>query len=382
MSDEPMVHVSAATLTRAWRTAGREEFWIQLTTTHADRDTFAAAIQELEDPLDDVCFLVRTHGTVPKGYVALVSGTGDDTQLVVWADALARHLEAHGVTGTLTGVTPARASNWIRAEPPVPTAFLTWSYDAANFSTNPVTTDDPGGRLWKPDPDTTRAIAELVTDFARPGGAKSLLSQGAFQFAIATTDDLADMLCAAILSDGGQAGLWCIDDTTHTARKAALGCAAQTVLKLVGDTPTWQQRVDVLLDTITARADLVDHAFIRTAYQSPHSFTDVTGAVPIPHADEAAFRYNQHLTISHVIDVNGIQVLTDTHLERLRHPEHWHIDDLGNGRHLVTAPDLAAWYATTTPDPATVDQARLDFADLLLTTEAIATNPPPWATPG
>lgn len=106
MSDEPTVHVSATTLTRAWRTAGREEFWIQLTTTHADRDTFAAAIQELEDPLDDVCFLVRTHGTVPKGYVALVSGTGDDTQLVVWADALARRLEAHGVTGTLTGVTP------------------------------------------------------------------------------------------------------------------------------------------------------------------------------------------------------------------------------------------------------------------------------------
>ena len=150
MGEGPEVTVSASTLTRAWRKAGREEFWIQLTTAHADRDTFAAAIQELEDPLDDVIFLVRTHGTVPKGYVALVSGTGDDTQLVVWADALARHLEAHGVTGTLTGVTPARASNWIRFEPPVPTAFLTWSYEAATFSTNPVTTLDPGGRLWKP----------------------------------------------------------------------------------------------------------------------------------------------------------------------------------------------------------------------------------------
>jgi hypothetical protein len=381
MSNEPTVDVSAATLTRSWRKAGREEFWIQLTTTHANRDTFAAAIQELEDPLDDVFFLVRTHGTVPKGYVALVSGTGDDTQLVVWADALARRLEAHGVTGTLTGVTPARASNWIRFEPPVPTAFVTWSYDAANFSTNPVTLE-PDGRLWKPDPDTTRAITEMVADFARPGGLKTLLRQGAFQFAVAATDDLADMLCAAILSDGGQAGLWCIDDETRTARTVGLRCTAQTALQLVGDTPTWQQRVDVLRDAITARADLVDHAFIRTAYQSVHSFDDVPMAVPVPHADEAAFSYNQHLTASHVIDVNGIQILTDTHLDRLRHPEHWHIDPLGNRKHLVTAPDLAPWYADTTPDPATLDQARRDFADLLLTDDAIAANPPPWATPG
>lgn len=382
MSDEPTVHVSAATLTRAWRAAGREEFWIQLTTRHADSDTFAAAIQELEDPLDDVCFLVRTHGTVPKGYVALVSGTGDDTQLVVWADALARRLEAHGVTGTLTGVTPARASNWIRFEPPVPTAFLTWSFNAASYPTNPVTTDDPGGRLWKPDLDSTRAIAEFVTDFARPGGPITLLSQGVFRFAVGSTSDLADMLCAAILSDGIQAGLWCIDDTTRTARRARLRCAAQTVLQLVGDTPSWQERIDVLRDAITARADLVDHAFIRTAHQGARSFDNVAVAVPIPHTDEATFRHNQHLTISHVIDVHGLQVLTDTHLERLRHPEHWHIDALGHGKHLVTAPDLAAWYATTTPDPATVDHARRDFADLLLTDAAIAANPPPWAVPG
>ncbi len=380
MSSEPSVHVSATTLTRAWRTAGREEFWIQLTTTHADRDTFAASIQELEDPLDDVFFLVRTHCTVPKGYVALVSGTGDDTQLLVWADALARRLEAHGVTGTLTGVTQARESNWIRSEPPVPTAFLTWSYDAAHYPTDPVTLE-PDDSLWKPDRDTTQEISELITDFAEPGGPTTLLRQGVFQFAVAHSDDLADMLCVAILSDGIQAGLWCIDDTTHTARKAALSSAAQTVLQLVGDTPTWQQRVDVLRDAITARADLLDHAFIRTAYQSPLSFADVPMAVPIPHADEATFRRNQHLTISHVIDVNGIQVLTDTHLDRLQHPENWHIDDLGHGKHLVTAPDLAPWYADTTPDPATLDQARRDFADILLTDDAIAANPPPWPTP-
>jgi hypothetical protein len=168
----------------------------------------------------------------------------------------------------------------------------------------------------------------VVTDFARPGGPTTLLGQGAFQFAIAPTDDLADMLSAAILSDGGQAGLWCIDDATRTARTVGLRCTAQTALQLVGDTPSRQQRVDVLRDAITARADLLDHAFIRTTYQSASSFDDVPMAVPVPRADDAA------------------------------------------------------WYATTTPDPVTVDQARRDFADLLLTDDAIAANPPPWATPG
>src|SRR5690606_14059249 len=99
-------------------------------------------------------------------------------------------------------------------------------------------------------------------------------------------------------------------------------------------TPSWEERIDVLRDTLTARADLLDHAFIRTDYQGAINWMSIV--TPDPHA-EATFRYNQHLTTTHVLDANGIQVLTDAHLARLRNPGHWNIEDLGHGKHLVSA---------------------------------------------
>ena len=196
------------------------------------------------------------------------------------------------------------------------------------------------------------------------------------------TDDLAKMLEAAIEAGDGQAGLWCIDDTSLIGRHVGLLPGAQTVLQTVGDTPTWEQRIDTLRDAIAERPDLLDHAFIRTAYQRTGGWRSIAMATPIPHADESLFRYNQHLTTTHVIDAHGIQVLTDAHLARLQNPDRWNIEDLGHGKHLVTAPDLAAWYADTTPNAATLEQARDDFADLLLTDDAVSTHPPPWQPRG
>ena len=72
-------------------------------------------------------------------------------------------------------------------------------------------------------------------------------------------------------------------------------------------------------------------------------------------------------------------MLRDAHLECAHDLSDWEITDLGSGRHLVQARDLAPWYADTLPaDDEVLAQARADFAGALLTEAVIAANPPPW----
>ena len=90
---------------------------------------------------------------------------------------------------------------------------------------------------------------------------------------------------------------------------------------------------------------------------------------------------NHHLLDRYVPDVHGVQVLTEAHLERANDLQDWRITDLGSGRHLVEAPDLARWYEHLVPEPDTLAKGRQDFGDMILTAETIAENPPPWLTP-
>lgn len=374
MNDGPsgQVQVSATSIVRVWRKATGSEFWIQLTTRHPDRTALARVIQAAEDPLDDETFVLRISGAVPNGYVALIDGAGDEAQLLVWADDIARRLEYEGVRGRLTGVTNASTPNWIDFEPAEPAAFITWSYGASTSMTDPTRTG------WRLDPATTRTVAELATRFAAPGGDRILLRQGIFEFLVEDNGDLPALLTTALLADGIQAGLIRTDDRAHTARFASFMTAAQTVLQIIDDTRHWTARVDELTEAITAHPDLIDHAVIRRAYRTVSSWNTIDAFQRLPGSHRSVFSWSQHLTTTHVIDANGIQVLTDAHLAGLRNLTNWHVRDLGHGRHLVTAKDLAAWYGGIAADPDTVERARTDFAGILLSEHAIEQHPPPW----
>ena len=366
------VAISTTSIVRAQQKATGAEFWVQLTTKHPDRTALARAIQDAEDPLDDVNFLLRTSGTVPKGYVALIDSSGDDAQLLVWADDIARRLEHEGVSGRLTGVSSASTPRWMRLEPAEPAAFITWSYGAATSTTDPTRTG------WRPDATATRTIAELATRFNELGGDRILLSQGVFEFLVEDTDHLAEMLTIAILTDRIQAGLVRTDDRTHTARFASFMTAAQTVLQIIDDSRDWTARVDELTEAIIAHPGLIDYAVIRRAYRTVSSWNTIDAFQRLPGIREEKFRFTQHLTTTHVVDAHGVQVLTDAQLAGLRDLTNWQVRDLGHARHLVTATDLAPWFGGTAPDPDTVEQARADFAHILLSEQVIEQHPPPW----
>lgn len=96
----------------------------------------------------------------------------------------------------------------------------------------------------------------------------------------------------------------------------------------------------------------------------------------------AAFRAG--LESAYVHDVQVHQVVTTSQLDKMRlDPKRWLVKDVGPDRHAVTHCDPTQWFdATPHPlgelpemprvSPATVEQARRDFADSLLTRTAVA----------
>ena len=152
---------------------------------------------------------------------------------------------------------------------------------------------------------------------------------------------------------------------------------------------------------ISAQPDLVDHAFIRPAPRLANSFYSVSWNGHGPeHVSELEFRRSQHLTTTHLIDAHGIQVVTDQQLAAIKNLDHWDVRPLGHGRHLVSAHDLHEWYSVdldpwyqkpgnsafvdskepAPPVPELLQQARADFADIVLTADTRHQHPPPWAT--
>lgn len=367
------VEVAESSLVRAWRREGGGEFWIQLTTPSDNLDTFGAAIDIPSEAQEGV--ISRLAGTVPGGFVALIEGAHDKAHLLAWAHTVAQRLDAAGVTGTLAAARPAGLPRWLDTiEPPQPGAFITWSFDAEHSTSDPTQT----APLWKLDADTTRAVIELCTDFVTATGPRTRMRQGAFSFEISDQDAIADMVATAIVTDGIQAGVICHNDPGRTLRSASLICAAETALQEISPR-SWQERIGALTDAICARPDLLDYAIIRHTSLVPGGWRSTEALLRLPHTPNR-FRYCQHLATRYVIDAHGVQVLTSRQLAGLRNPDHWNTRDLGHDRHLVTAPDLAPWYATLYPDPDTLAAARDDFTDILLTPDIIDAHPPPWRT--
>lgn len=93
-------------------------------------------------------------------------------------------------------------------------------------------------------------------------------------------------------------------------------------------------------------------------------------------SDERNF-YIRDLWSQYVADPNGIQILTDSHLEKAQDlTTNWDVTSAAPGRRLVRARDLTPWFATVDLEQVTwqqqfvhedvLDQARRDFGDMVL----------------
>jgi hypothetical protein len=310
----------------------------------------------------------------------------DDDELSRWFDELAARLERAGFSGTIRPVRRAEGPDWYGGAytdpsdpqrripyPPLATAFVRWSIDLDAMTADPGRTSH-----WHVPAHATDRIAGHLADWTSPGGARILLSRDAFSFRIDDPTTVAPIFADTALATGMTSVLRY--ETKHEHGRAVQTTpGGETVIQAIDDARDWRWTIDVLRDAITTVPDLADQAFIRPAPRGAIEWSTMELKQPLPSGiTEIDVRYNRHLLDRYVPDAHGIQVLRDEHLANATDLSNWVITDLGAGRHLVEAPDLAPWYAGELPDPATVERARIDFGPMILTKATIAANPPPW----
>jgi hypothetical protein len=155
-----------------------------------------------------------------------------------------------------------------------------------------------------------------------------------------------------------------------SAGKATLGCLRQP--------EKWPESVD------RVRQFLIDHdlslelGMIRYRRGLTEAWPDVDYSQPRPPVSRAEIAWNPHMFDRYVPDASGAQILTDAHLERANDLSGWNIGQLGPGRHLVEAPDLADWFENEEPTSDVVKAARADFGDMILTPQAVIDDPDGW----
>jgi len=172
-------------------------------------------------------------------------------------------------------------------------------------------------------------------------------------------------------------------DDPPTGRFVALSGGALMISQTFGHRTDWRSTIDALRERLTAQPALTEHASIRPATKCGLSWEHLDFRLKLPNGlREASVRYNQHLLGRYAYDAHGMQVLTDAHLAKAHDLTGWLVTDLGHGRHLVEAADLAPWYANPLPDRGVLDQARHDFGPMILTEDVIRADKAPFPRPG
>jgi hypothetical protein len=284
-----------------------------------------------------------------------------------WLDHVVADLTAAGMTGRLVPRAPLR----------LPVFYDTLTrHELTAFIAYTVIDPFPPAQaphLWNVDVGVTRTLAER---FGRPpfqGG--RIISGNPLQERSPTTavDALARDLVASWHT------VCHLRESPERAVTSAFYVNGSHCFMVHDPHQPWTDRLQTCLQAVLALPHATNLAFVQ--YANPFSTRwdhMVQGNPALPHPGLAArWRYRPDLIPRYIPDPRGIMLLTDAHLDRADDLTGWEIDSLGHGRHLVMAPDLAAWYAQPEPDPAVLAAARADFGPVILTPEILEANPVP-----
>jgi hypothetical protein len=373
------VKVDLRSVRRSWKDSGYGELWIQFRTRTASADGFSVALDATIEQDGGEGVSVQFATETPEGFVIELDRVVDDEHLGAWLDGFAVRLRQAGFTGTLRGTSSLQAPPQLQwwGRPKVATAFIGWAFDLAAMTADPYR--DTG---WHLGPDATAGICDHLAAWVEPGGPDVVVRRQTYRFAVGAGADISGILAAALVA-GRRPGVTRTGGRHQGARTIAMSYGAETALQVVdGPSRRWEPRIGELRDAITALPELTNQAFVRPARPGTRTWPRVAGGPPRPGSKERNLRHNRHLLDRYVPDAHGIQVVRDAHLANAHDLSRWTVTDLGHGRHLVEAPDLAPWYADRLPDPGTVARARHDFGAMILTPDAVRANPPPWEPGG
>ncbi len=152
------------------------------------------------------------------------------------------------------------------------------------------------------------------------------------------------------------------------ARKVATtwhDCAAQVVRSDLG----WREQLDLCRQVLLWQPDLLLGAVVGTSdYPSRFHTLNLRPTPPVK-----AVRIAAHGLRGTLVDaVQGIQLVTGTHLARAHDLSDWQVTQVTSDRYLVEARDLAPWFTGTRTDPDVYAKAVHDFGPMLVTPQTAA----------
>lgn len=371
------VTVDGAAVVRAWVSRGSEQAWLELVTADPNADEVSAVVQStLPEGVEEVGAKTR------RGYVTLVDATEPANELVAWLDTLATRLTSTGFTGALRAAHAIDAAPWLHGSddgwvfghPWSPAAFIAWSGDLSGFTEigrGPTVLGE-----WPQPSAVVDSLCEAAAEWVAGGGADRVFVLGGFGIDVGDAAPLAPLLRrAARMRQTG--ALVCSNPARPSGRRITLR-AGMGIGQVLGEVDHWRERIDAVRPLMLERPDLVDIAYVRTSPTGLIGWGQQEQPMPLPAMDAGNLTTHRHLLTEYTPDAHGLQVLRDAHLEKAHDLGNWVITDLGHGRHLVEAPDLKAWYGSGGPDGTIIEQARLDFGSMILTSDTLLAAPPPW----
>ena len=304
----------------------------------------------------------------PKG-VAFYGECQSEEHLLAVVDKVATSLEADGVEARI-GPLANQAYPW-------PDQWHDDGYCAAMTIIGQAHWDPSGGpgdrrltqRMWDADPDALAAMIEYAVNWCRVDGGELWLESGITSFKIPV--DLASRLLVRALASDPQTSIISAQSPA-LVRRVGFASNGFVSFELGGsDRPAWQDCVAELTSVLADASANIEWGFMLrrpcgVSGIGSRTTRVVHQALWEPYKDQVRSighsqdprRYSEL-----VLDVYGVQVLGPQH-DTSAIADHWHQEDLGEGRTLVSAPDLSAWFPDA-PTMETLLAARESFGHLV-----------------
>lgn len=302
------------------------------------------------------------------GFSTELRSVPDMEAVTAWLTAFARAVVAEGMTGAVHALPLVQLPQWLtRLREPRLTAFVAFDRPFADSigSHHRDPRQDPEERAvmeW-----FDRAAAWVVGfsgDVYVGNGGRNQLAGGC---------DIAWYLYRA-LHHGFIADVNALASTGDRAASAGFSRDGQALFQRYASSTTLVAQADHLRDAILGDVGRTRLAFVAVtsqgAYGGWESRADVLPALPT--IEPKHLRVNAPLWASFVPDVHGMQLLTQEHLDKAADLSAWTVTPAGPGRYLVEAPHLAEWFKADGPAEATLAQARADFGQMIVPSEAFA----------
>jgi hypothetical protein len=289
----------------------------------------------------------------PSGPVTMLEEI-DRPAVWEWLDQVAAQLSATGVTGSLAAAKSAKPPE-VFAQGRVPTAGVVFGSLELPWQ---------GSQRWPLTAEETTTVVNHAAEWCDLGGKQWLGLNKNFWLAGADTRQLAAPMGAAAAST--KADL--VAATDVEGRKFATAwydCAAQVVTSHLG----WREQVELCRQVLLWEPELVLWAVIGTSeYPSLGQTIALCPTAPVKpvHISEYGLRGTL------VNAVQGIQLLTGTHVARAHDLSDWDVTQVSSDRYLVEAHDLTPWFTGDRTDPEVYDKAAHDFGRMLVTPETAA----------